>query len=614
MLCCTKKIEVRLLGAFVLISFVIVAFGVFWIFQLGSYSHHLKEEVPDRIAAIELETGANLSEFIDLSNRVNKEIKQTTYYTIYWVVFILLLIILAEYLTLKSVIFPIRRITEGARKIAAGDWGYQIKEESDDELGVLADALRQMTATIAHSRKEVASKGDELAKVMVSIRSQNDKLGDVRKAMLNVLEDVDEEKRVAVRHAQKNDLILRSMEDGVCVVDSAGLIVFINDAGKKILGKEHDVLVGLRIIDVLDPHNKDEAVVDKEQLPIFSSMHHKRTVRSGPNFRVKHEQGHFIEAELVASPLVTDGIVEGAIAVFRDVTKAREVDRMKSEFVSVASHQLRTPLTAIRWYNEMLLDGDLGAIQDNQKESLSMMHESVIRMIDLVNALLNVARIESGRIQVNPEPTDLRELIKTIVQEYNQRIEEKDITLTVSVASNMEEINIDPSLVGEVYANLITNAIKYTPEGGDVTVFVSMKEDMVVSQVTDTGYGIPAHQQAKIFKKFFRAENIISKDTDGTGLGLYITKAIVESSGGKIWFSSEEGKGTSFWFTIPKTGMIEHKGDRKLAGAKHAKQIIQEKKIQTQVKRAAAKTTVKKTEKPRDSKKRAVKSTKKTKK
>ncbi len=238
-------------------------------------------------------------------------------------------------------------------------------------------------------------------------------------------------------------------------------------------------------------------------------------------------------------------------------------DKAKNEFVSLASHQLRTPLTAVSWSSEHLLKNADEPLSANQRELVSQIHESNHRMINLVNTLLSLSTIDLGMIQMKPTSTDVRTLIMDVHKEVRAQCEPKGVTLTEEFDADDHVIWADPEMFRMVIQNIITNAVVYTPKGGSVTVVTKSLDSWkfmngrripsgsLLISVKDTGCGIPKREQAKIFSKLFRAGNAQKTHTDGTGLGLYIAKAVVDAMDGFIWFTSEENKGTTFYVAVP---------------------------------------------------------------
>ncbi|MFA5052428.1 MAG: HAMP domain-containing sensor histidine kinase [Patescibacteria group bacterium] len=232
--------------------------------------------------------------------------------------------------------------------------------------------------------------------------------------------------------------------------------------------------------------------------------------------------------------------------------RLKEVDQMKTEFISVASHQMRTPLSATKWVLRMILDGDMGPLNPQQEDLLNKGYQTNERMIQLINDLLNVSRIEEGRFQYRFVHTSLGELIENVVQEMFNTIKKKDIRFEYKKPAHpLPRVYIDAQKIRLVIQNLIDNAVKYTPQGGHVTVATKTDPRQIIFSVADSGVGIPAREQGRIFSKFFRADNVIRMQTDGSGLGLFIVKNIVENHHGAVWFDSVEGKGSTFYFSLP---------------------------------------------------------------
>ena len=267
-----------------------------------------------------------------------------------------------------------------------------------------------------------------------------------------------------------------------------------------------------------------------------------------------------------ASPIHSpEGEIVGCIVVFKDVTREYEINKVKSEFISLASHQLRTPLTAIKWSLETEMDGDIGKLNNKQREFMLDAYEASLHMTDLINSLLNISRIETDKLTVRPKKTDLIDLGSKIITELKPVSQEKKQTVKFIKKMNASQIKTDPQLLKEIIGNLLSNAIKYTPEKGKIELTIAAEGEKISIEIKDNGMGIPKSEQKRIFEKFFRASNITHLDTEGTGLGLYISFRLTKLIGGDIQFKSKENQGTTFKLSIPKKGIQAKPGEKGLA-------------------------------------------------
>ena len=357
----------------------------------------------------------------------------------------------------------------------------------------------------------------------------------------------------------KEEATLTSIGEGVVVTDPDGKIMVFNQAAEQMTHWRASEAVGRFWFETVPAMDEAGNLMPREDRDMYKALITGQKVLS-EGIYLQKGSGKIMVA-ITATPILFKGRVIGAVQVFRDIGHEKEVDRMKTEFISLASHQLRTPLSAVKWFCEMLLNGDAGELSPEQREYAKNVSDSNERMIALVNSLLNISRIESGRIIIDPKPTNMNSLILQAINEIKVKSDVKKQRIIASIHSDLPLINIDPQLIREVYVNLLSNASKYTPPGGEISVIVSKKDAEIISQVSDNGYGLLKKDYDKIFEKFYRGENIVKIETDGNGLGLYLVKAIVESSGGKIWFESTEGKGTSFYFSLPISGMQAKEGE-----------------------------------------------------
>ncbi len=359
--------------------------------------------------------------------------------------------------------------------------------------------------------------------------------------------------RTIAEHRARLSVLLERLPAGVVMFESDGRKTAAANANmEKILGRPIDPTLALedypRTYALTTDTGQPYPVSD---LPVTAAL---AGIEAPPKsgIVVVRPDGTKVILRAAAAP-IRDGNedVVAAVLVLEDMTKEYEIDRMKSEFVSLASHQLKTPLTTIRWSAENLLAGEKGPLTKDQTAAIAEIHAFAERLSGLVADILNVSHIETGRkFSLNPKPTDIVPVLRDAVQETSDAAAKKGIRIVVDRIPEQFMRMADTNKIKEVFLNLIGNAIKYTPVGGVVEVFIERIGDEDVVAVRDEGIGIPKEEQSRIFERFYRASNVES-DIEGTGLGLYIAKAIIERHSGRIWFDSAEGNGTTFHVALP---------------------------------------------------------------
>ncbi|HUD05070.1 MAG TPA: ATP-binding protein [Patescibacteria group bacterium] len=452
------------------------------------------------------------------------------------------------YLIVGTIAGRISRLSLISQQIAGGKFDIKLEKkdlQSTDETAVLARAFDEMATKLASSYKDLEQK----------VRDRTQDLENANKASQNVLDDLSTEKTKLEEAEAKEEALLTSIGDGVTATDLYGKVILINHAAEALTGWSNQEVMGKIWPAVINLETEGDIKIPPDKRPIFIAIHTgKTTTTTGSSYFYVRKNGTKFPVAITVSPVIIGGKIIGAISVFRDITKEIEIEKAKTEFVSLASHQLRGPLTTISWYTEMILKGDVGKIIPGQKKYLEKIYQGDQRMVELVDALLNVSRIELGTFAPRPEPTDVVKLAQSVLDEQKPAIEKKKLIIKGSFSKNIPTLSADPKFLRMVLQNLLSNAVEYTPPGGKIELAISLEnKKAILIKVSDTGYGIPKNQQDKIFTKLFRADNVRDKEIGGTGLGLYIVKSIVENSGGKIWFESKENKGTTFYVTLPLT-------------------------------------------------------------
>ncbi len=365
------------------------------------------------------------------------------------------------------------------------------------------------------------------------------------------------------RENARFEAIISSIGKGLIAINNDTVIVLANRMAAEMFGWDQTEMVGQICTEIIDCIDDNGNPVPAGQGPLEQALAQKKRVYS-TEYYYSRKDGSTFPASITVTPILLKQKIIGSIMVFRDITEDRLADRAKLEFVSIASHELRTPLSAINWYVEMLQSGDAGKLKPDQRKFVDEIYAGNQRMIALVNDLLNVSRLELGTFAISPIRVDVAEIAHQLVSDLGHQISAKKLIMHEHYAKQLPRLNADPKLLRIVFQNLLSNAIKYTPPGGEIFFSITKDDQEVLVTVKDTGLGIPQYQFPQVFNKLFRADNARDTEVEGTGLGLYIVKSIIEQSGGKIWFESTETLGTTFYFALPFQGMTPKNGHKSL--------------------------------------------------
>ncbi|MBU4466815.1 PAS domain S-box protein [Patescibacteria group bacterium] len=373
-----------------------------------------------------------------------------------------------------------------------------------------------------------------------NIKKTEEELKRVQKALLNILEDTEEARRKAEEEKDKTQAIITNFADGLLFFDKNHNLAIINPKAENFFKTDKEKIIGKTLKELINVSNFGKLIgfLGPEIKDIF-----RKELIITKDFII----------EVSAISMKKDEIDLGNLVVLHDVSREKTIEKLKTEFVSLAAHQLRTPLSAVKWSLRMVLDGDMGKINKEQKEIMEKTYQSNERMIALVNDLLNVARIEEGKYAISPTFIDMVKFCQSTVDSIADGFKKKGIKFKFIKSSNKPiMVFVDEEKLELVIQNLLDNALKYTNKPGEVVLSLKETPKTVTVEVKDSGIGITKGDQARIFSKFFRASEAILIEPGGSGLGLYMAKNIINSHNGKIGFESQSGQGSTFYFTIKK--------------------------------------------------------------
>jgi PAS domain S-box-containing protein len=394
------------------------------------------------------------------------------------------------------------------------------------------DQDHMVFANAAANHITAAIKNTEMYRL---VRDQATRLGDMLR----------QQRQIAAQHVA----ILTAITDGVAVSDEKGHLTVLNDAAQRVmhLGQEEFIGQPPSVLFAAFPEQEQQAALEALAQVTVRSRGQRTPSLVTVMLRQEHQT---VQASFM--PMFDERQhFAGTVIVFRDVTREQEISQAKSEFVSIVAHELRTPMTSIKGYTDLLLQGAVGGVTDGQQHFLQIVKTNVDRLSALVSDLLDTSRIEAGRIKLERMPLQVTEIAHEVCDSIAETIRKRGLTLTVEEASFVPTVYADRNRVIQILVNLLSNAYRYTPTGGAIRMSIKPADKAVLVEIADNGIGIGPQDQDRVFEPFYRTNQELVSKQPGTGLGLPIVKSLVELHGGKTWLESELGKGSTFRFTLP---------------------------------------------------------------
>ena len=440
-----------------------------------------------------------------------------------FLILVLVLIIVgwAVYQVPHAIVKPLTDITEKIRRISQGEYQQKINVDSRSELGELAQAFNVMSIKLQEFEK------------------------------LNI-EEVQAQK-------SRMESIIKSMSDGLIMLDEDKRIILVNESGKQIVDLADDQFLGRKLSDFANNEVTAELAQAIKKTAQQSDKSNSQDTHNFLKVDNYHGKKAFFTKEIMRVYGREDSFRRfiGYIIILKDITAFKESDEAKSKFVAVVSHELKTPLSALNMSLMLLQNPRIGELSDDQSEIVDAMKQEVHRLVKMVTELLDLARAENGTIQMDKKLVSPQMLIEYAVAPVQVKLQEKNLTLKEKTDENLPEVNIDPEKISWVLINLLTNAIRYSPNGNDVIITTQQVGNFVEYSVRDFGPGISPNNARRVFNKFVQLSVDGKKNKGGLGLGLAISKEIVQAHGGEIYVESELGSGSRFYFRIPLSDPID---------------------------------------------------------